>query len=233
MAEPVRVRRLTDQEGQRLRQIVRRGSTSSVRYRRAMMPLASAGGNRVPVIAQLVQADEDTDTVHLTDPDAATLGAGLCGNRRRCGAVCHTSRHYGRLRLAVMPERGQLMDSQEQLPGRRRFLGYVIAASTLTVAAQLGELVEPEQAQAAIPSPPEPAELYDLNDLLTDAALPTSNLISIQLNSDGTAAFALPRAEVGQGVTTSSAMLIAEELDLPLDRVRVSLSDARPELVFN
>ncbi|CAL9337976.1 hypothetical protein SUDANB176_00204 [Streptomyces sp. enrichment culture] len=60
MAEPVRVRGLTDQEGQKLQQIVRRGSTSSVRYRRAMMLPASAGGNRVPVIAQLVQADEDT-----------------------------------------------------------------------------------------------------------------------------------------------------------------------------
>ncbi|GHF33361.1 hypothetical protein GCM10017776_59830 [Streptomyces griseoluteus] len=60
MAEPVKVRRLADQEGQRLQQIVRRGSTSSVRYRRAMMLLASAGGNRVPVIAQLVAADEDT-----------------------------------------------------------------------------------------------------------------------------------------------------------------------------
>jgi transposase len=60
VAEPVKVRRLTDQVGQRLQQIVRRGSTSSVRYRRAMMILASAGGNRVPVIAQLVQADEDT-----------------------------------------------------------------------------------------------------------------------------------------------------------------------------
>jgi hypothetical protein len=60
VAEPVRVRRLTDQEGQRLQQIVRRGSTNSVRYRRAMMLLAPAGGNRVPVIAQLVQADEDT-----------------------------------------------------------------------------------------------------------------------------------------------------------------------------
>lgn len=66
MAEPVRVRRLTDQEGQKLQQIVRRGSTSSVRYRRATMLLASAGGNRVPVIAQLVQADEDTvdDAIH-------------------------------------------------------------------------------------------------------------------------------------------------------------------------
>ncbi|GAA0514159.1 hypothetical protein GCM10010390_15570 [Streptomyces mordarskii] len=57
---------LTDQEGQKLQQIVRRGSTSSVRYRRAMLLLASAGGNRVPVIAQLVQAGEDTvrDVIH-------------------------------------------------------------------------------------------------------------------------------------------------------------------------
>ncbi|WP_329244623.1 hypothetical protein [Streptomyces canus] len=35
MAEPVRVRRPTDQEGQKVQQIVRRGSTSTVRYRRA------------------------------------------------------------------------------------------------------------------------------------------------------------------------------------------------------
>ncbi|MGK4584857.1 molybdopterin cofactor-binding domain-containing protein [Kitasatospora sp. HPMI-4] len=125
------------------------------------------------------------------------------------------------------------MGDQDHMLGRRRFLGYVVAASTLTVAAQLGELAAPEKAQAAIPSLPEPAEVYDLNDLLTDAALPTSGLIGIQLNSDGTASFALPRAEVGQGVTTSSAMLIAEELDLPLDRVRVGLADARPELLFN
>lgn len=125
------------------------------------------------------------------------------------------------------------MGDQDHSLGRRRFLGYVLAASTLTVAAQLGEVAAPERAEAAIPSLPEPAEVYDLNDLLTDAALPTANLISIQLNTDGTASFALPRAEVGQGVTTSSAMLIAEELDLPLDRVRVTLADARPELLFN
>jgi len=57
---------LTDQEGQRQQQIVRRGSTGSVRFRREMMLLAPADGNRVPVIAQLVQADEDTvrDVIH-------------------------------------------------------------------------------------------------------------------------------------------------------------------------
>jgi hypothetical protein len=45
MAGPVRVRRLTEQEGQKLQRIVRRGGTSTVRFRRAMMLLASAGGN--------------------------------------------------------------------------------------------------------------------------------------------------------------------------------------------
>ncbi|MER6063148.1 molybdopterin cofactor-binding domain-containing protein [Streptomyces sp. NPDC001792] len=118
--------------------------------------------------------------------------------------------------------------------GRRRFLGYVLAASTLTVAAELGEAVlAPEEAAAVVPSVPGPAEIYDLNDMLTDAALPTANLITIRIDGDGTASFALPRAEVGQGITTSSAMLIAEELDLPLERIRVTLADARPELLFN
>ncbi|MEU5379815.1 MULTISPECIES: molybdopterin cofactor-binding domain-containing protein [unclassified Streptomyces] len=118
--------------------------------------------------------------------------------------------------------------------GRRRFLGYVVAASTLTVAAQLGEgVLAPTEAAAAVPSLPGPAEIYDLNDMLTHATLPTASLITIRMDADGTASFALPRAEVGQGITTSSAMLIAEELDLPVDRIRVSLADARPELLFN
>jgi hypothetical protein len=59
MADPVRVRRLTDHEGRRLQQIVRRGTGSAVRLRRAMVVLASAGGNTVPAIARLVQGDED------------------------------------------------------------------------------------------------------------------------------------------------------------------------------
>ena len=59
MAEPVRARRLTDQEGQRLLQIVRRGK-QSVRVRRAMIIMASASGTLVPAIARLVAADEDT-----------------------------------------------------------------------------------------------------------------------------------------------------------------------------
>ncbi len=86
VAEPVRVRRLTDQEGQKLQQIVRRGSTSSVRFRRAMMLLASVGGNRVPVIAQLVQADEDTvrEVIHqFNNIGLACLDPRWAGGRPR------------------------------------------------------------------------------------------------------------------------------------------------------
>ncbi|MGW0532307.1 molybdopterin cofactor-binding domain-containing protein [Streptomyces sp. NPDC003032] len=120
--------------------------------------------------------------------------------------------------------------------GRRRFLGYVLAAPTLVAAAELGPAptaeAGPPTADARLPSP-DITDLLDLNDLMTAAALPTSGLITVEVNRDGTVSFALPRAEVGQGITTSAAMLIAEEMDVPLERIRVTLADARPELVFN
>ena len=56
MAERVKARRLSDEEGQRLLRIVRRGepkaAKSVIRYRRAMVVLASASGNSVPAIAR-------------------------------------------------------------------------------------------------------------------------------------------------------------------------------------
>jgi hypothetical protein len=60
VAEPVRARRLTEQEGRKLQQIVRRGKHESVRVRRALIIMASASGTTVPAIARLVQAHEDT-----------------------------------------------------------------------------------------------------------------------------------------------------------------------------
>ncbi|WP_116110116.1 molybdopterin cofactor-binding domain-containing protein [Amycolatopsis ruanii] len=112
--------------------------------------------------------------------------------------------------------------------GRRRFLGYVLAAPTLVTAAGLGR----SPAAAPLPSP-EITGIADLTDLMTLATLPTAGLITVEVGPDGTVSFALPRAEVGQGITTSTAMLIAEELGTGVDRVRVTLADARPELVFN
>ena len=86
VAEPVRVRRLSDQEGQRLQQIVRRGTGSPMRLRRAMVVLASAGGNTVPAIARLVQADEDTvrEVIHrFNEMGLACLDPRWAGGRPR------------------------------------------------------------------------------------------------------------------------------------------------------
>ena len=86
MAEPVRARRLTDQEGQRLQQIVRRGKHGSVRMRRAMIIMASASGTLVPAIARLVAADEDTvrDVIHLFNQKGlAALDPQWAGGRPR------------------------------------------------------------------------------------------------------------------------------------------------------
>jgi isoquinoline 1-oxidoreductase subunit beta len=52
----------------------------------------------------------------------------------------------------------------------------------------------------------------------------------IKLTPDGAAVVAMPRSEMGQGVLTGIAMIAAEELDLPLDRV--SLVQAPPDKIF-
>ena len=86
MAEPVRARRLSDQEGRRLQQIVRRGQHGSIRVRRAMIIMASASGTPVPAIARLVAADEDTvrDVVHaFNEKGLAALDPKWAGGRPR------------------------------------------------------------------------------------------------------------------------------------------------------
>src|SRR3954466_4025065 len=82
---------------------------------------------------------------------------------------------------------------------RRTFLGFVLAAPTVMAGVQLGPRLLGDRADAAVPSPPQPAEVYDLTDMLTDAARPTSGLITVTVTEKGRATFALPRAEVGQG----------------------------------
>ena len=111
---------------------------------------------------------------------------------------------------------------------RRRFIGYLVAGPTVIAGAQLWT----PSARAALPTV-QPVDHYDLTDLLTDATKPTAHLITVVVNPDGTVSFALPRAEVGQGITTAVAMAIADEMDIALDKVTVTLADARPDLVWN
>ena len=112
---------------------------------------------------------------------------------------------------------------------RRRFLTYLVAAPTLAVAVRYG--LGADSVFAAVPGTPEPADFMDLGDILILGAKDTEDqLIVLEMGADGVVSCALPREEVGQGITTAVTMLIADELDLPMAKVRVTLADARPEL---
>ncbi|MEI2638352.1 MAG: helix-turn-helix domain-containing protein [Microthrixaceae bacterium] len=90
MSTPVKVRRLSDHEGRQLQQIVRRGGGRSeksiVRWRRAMVVMASASGNTVPAIAQLVATSEDRvrEMIHrFNEKGMASLDPQWAGGRPR------------------------------------------------------------------------------------------------------------------------------------------------------
>jgi isoquinoline 1-oxidoreductase beta subunit len=115
---------------------------------------------------------------------------------------------------------------------RRRFLTSLMATPTLAVAVNVGLLEG--TAAAVVPTPPQMAEIEDLGDFLIQAGKATeAKLIVLEVSSAGRVTCALPREEVGQGITTAVAMLIADEMDVPLENVTVTLADARPELLFN
>ncbi|HUR73140.1 MAG TPA: molybdopterin cofactor-binding domain-containing protein, partial [Sporichthya sp.] len=139
------------------------------------------------------------------------------------------------------PDSAATAESTVETPGgtsRRQFVGYVLAGTTLAVTADVAwETAAPSAAHAAgatpIPSNTTFSDHYDFLDLYRDSCVPTNHLLAIELSPDGKARFGLPRQEVGQGITTSFAQVIADELDMPMEDVEVYLADARPELIYN
>ncbi|HET9731969.1 MAG TPA: molybdopterin cofactor-binding domain-containing protein [Acidimicrobiales bacterium] len=133
---------------------------------------------------------------------------------------------------------------------RRRFLGYLVAAPVLVTAAQLGSKLPADAnslnltgpasgtagsttAMTPVPSPDQLADITDLGDLLILAMAPTSPMIKVTVHRDGSVHFNMPREENGQGISTGVAMLIADEMDVALSAVHVTLADAEPSLLFN
>ncbi|MEY9929715.1 transposase [Catenulispora sp. GP43] len=77
---------MTDQEGRRLLQIVRRGRHDAVTVRRALIIMASVSGTTPVTIARLVAAHEDTvrDVIHaFNDKGLAALDPKWAGGRPR------------------------------------------------------------------------------------------------------------------------------------------------------
>jgi isoquinoline 1-oxidoreductase beta subunit len=123
---------------------------------------------------------------------------------------------------------------------RRRLLTYLAATPTLSVAVRVADsIVGPDRAEAAeatsaaSAAPAQVAEFVDFSDVLTLAAAPTQHLLVVEITTANRVVVRVPRAEVGQGITTAMAVLAAEELDARLADVDVVLEDARPELLFN
>ncbi|MDN5929627.1 MAG: molybdopterin-dependent oxidoreductase [Pseudonocardia sp.] len=122
---------------------------------------------------------------------------------------------------------------------RRKFLGYFIAGPSLVVVADMGQKAiwgAPEAYAASstpLPSPPQTPEYYEFVDSYRDACRPTNALLRVEIGENGRPSFRLPRSDNGQGVLTSFAMIIAEEMDIDPADVDVTLADARPELMFN
>lgn len=114
---------------------------------------------------------------------------------------------------------------------RRRFLSYLLATPTLAVAVNAGILSS--AAQAVVPTPTQVAEIEDLGDFLIQVQKPTEGkMFTVEVSKAGIVTCEMPRMEVGQGITTAVAMLVADEMGVPLEHVRVPLAPARPELEF-
>jgi isoquinoline 1-oxidoreductase beta subunit len=114
---------------------------------------------------------------------------------------------------------------------RRRFIAYAVAAPTLTMAVRV--VLDATDAPSAAAAPGGVADAFDLTDALVLAAAPTVHNLVIEITEDNRVVMQLPRAEVGQGITTSIAMVLADELDARLVDVDMRLQDATPSNGFN
>ena len=99
---------------------------------------------------------------------------------------------------------------------RRKVIVYALSASTLTLVAPLGT-GRPAASQAGTRASDVVATGTDDEKLVLEVT--SANRVLVRL----------PRAEVGQGITTAVAMMIAEELDARLADVDIPLADARTD----
>ncbi len=113
-------------------------------------------------------------------------------------------------------------DARPQELSRRKVLVYALAASTLTLAAPLhGDLPPAEGAPLAAPAGRPPSVIAIGTD---------DEKLILEVTAANRIVVRLPRVEVGQGITTAVAMMIAEELDARLADIDIPLADANAGL---
>ncbi len=110
-------------------------------------------------------------------------------------------------------------------PTRREFLQVLIGGSTLMIG---GVFLTREEA-AALPGPGNSTEYVDIGDTLVLVETPYKYNLTLEVTPHNRVRFELPREDKGQGIATTFAMVIAEEMDADYDRVDVELSDRRAD----
>ncbi len=113
---------------------------------------------------------------------------------------------------------------------RRRFLQFTLAGSTSLVVG--GAFLEPQSAEAAGIAIPELSNFFDAGDIAILMELPFAHSLVLEVRPDGRVYFELPRLEMGQGITTAIAMIIAEELGADYEKTDVVSSDRRSDRPF-
>src|SRR5437660_7711019 len=118
------------------------------------------------------------------------------------------------------------MSLADKVIGRRRLLkGFLIAGPTLVVAGRL----DLHPANAAIPGYPELEEHQDFPDIFIQDDGPFLYDLLVEIKPDNRVYFEIPRMDVGQGVMTTIATMMADNLDVPLENMDVALSKAEPK----
>ncbi|WP_457282700.1 molybdopterin cofactor-binding domain-containing protein [Polaromonas sp. P5_D5] len=91
---------------------------------------------------------------------------------------------------------------------------WLLSATGAAGALLVGWSLLPARSRLGSPAKPWPASIPELDGAVFNGW--------VKIRADGGVVLAMPRSEMGQGVHTALAMLVAEELDVPLQRVTVA-----------
>jgi isoquinoline 1-oxidoreductase subunit beta len=108
--------------------------------------------------------------------------------------------------------------------GRRQVLkGLMIAGPTLAIAGRLGFA---DGAGAFPTKTDELPDAQDFTDIFILSQQPTIYDLKIEIRPDNTVFAELPKQDIGQGIMTAFGMLVADNLDVPFEAVKVALAPA-------
>src|ERR671915_423249 len=102
--------------------------------------------------------------------------------------------------------------------------GFLIAGPTLAVAARLGLA---DGAGAFPTKTDELPDVQDFTDIFVASQQPTIYDLKIEIKPDNRVYFELPKMEVGQGIITTVAVMVADNLDTAYENMDVVLSPAQ------